>query len=141
MSQPCDKRLEIPATPKSELYWASWSVIAAFGTYFCMYAFRKPFTAASFDGPLVWGATFKTMLVTSQVMGYMLSKFIGIKVIAEMPPERRAIGILVLVFFAESALVLFGIVPRPWNAVCLFANGLPLGMVFGLVLGFLEGRS
>src|SRR5262249_9496706 len=42
---------------------------------------------------------------------------------------------------AEIALVFFGIIPYPWNAVCLFANGLALGMVFGLVLGFLEGRQ
>ncbi|MGE3818531.1 MAG: DUF5690 family protein, partial [Isosphaeraceae bacterium] len=30
--------------------------------------------------------------------------------------------------------------PAPWNAVWMFCNGVPLGMVFGLVLGFLEGR-
>ncbi len=41
--------------------------------------------------------------------------------------------------FAEFSLVLFGRVPRPWNVLCLFLNGLPLGMVFGLVLGLLEG--
>ena len=78
--------------------------------------------------------------MTSQVAGYMVSKFLGIKVIAEMPPQRRAISILWLVLFAELALLLFAVIPRPWNAVCLFLNGLPLGMVFGLVLGFLEGR-
>ena len=45
-----------------------------------------------------------------------------------------------MILTAEGTLVLFGLVPRPWNAVCLFLNGLPLGMVFGLVQGFLEGR-
>ena len=53
---------------------------------------------------------------------------------------RRAFGILLLIVWAELALLLFGLTPRPWNAVWLFANGLSLGMVFGLVLGFLEGR-
>ena len=38
------------------------------------------------------------------------------------------------------ALLLFAVTPRPWNFIWLFVNGLPLGMVFGLVLGFLEGR-
>ncbi|HEX4148409.1 MAG TPA: DUF5690 family protein [Pirellulales bacterium] len=140
MNRPNENRLAKPAAPRSDLYWAIWSVVAAFGTYFCMYAFRKPFSAASFEGPLYGGATLKTILVTAQVMGYMVSKFIGIKVIAAMPSQRRAVGILLLIVCAELALVLFGLVPRPWNAVCLFANGLPLGMVFGLVLGFLEGR-
>jgi hypothetical protein len=114
--------------------------VAAFGTYFCMYAFRKPFTAATYDDVVVWGFAFKVVLVTSQTLGYMISKFIGVKIISEMPPHRRAVSILGLIGIAEVALVLFGIVPQPWNAVCLFLNGLPLGMVFGLVLGFLEGR-
>lgn len=118
---------------------APWCMIAAFGTYACMYGFRKPFTAASYSGP-EWDAGFKEWLVTSQVLGYTLSKFIGIRVIAEMKPERRALLILLLVGLAQVALVLFGIVPPPYSIVCLFLNGLPLGMVFGLVIGFLEGR-
>ena len=40
----------------------------------------------------------------------------------------------------EVALLLFALVPAPYNFGCLFLNGLPLGMVFGLVLSFLEGR-
>jgi hypothetical protein len=30
--------------------FSAWCLVAAFGTYFCMYAFRKPFTAAT-TGP------------------------------------------------------------------------------------------
>lgn len=123
-----------------ETAWAIWAVAAAFGCYFCMYAFRKPFTAGAYEGSEVWGTGFKTILVVSQVMGYTLSKFIGIRVIAEMPPHRRAVTLMWLVGLSEVALVLFGLLPRPWNAIGLFLNGLPLGMVFGLVLGFLEGR-
>jgi hypothetical protein len=123
-----------------EFFWAGWAVAAAFGSYFCMYAFRKPFTAAAYADASLWGIGFKTILVTAQVLGYMVSKFIGIKIIAEMPPQRRAFSLLGFVLLAEVALLLFGLVPRPWNALCLFLNGLPLGMVFGLVLGFLEGR-
>lgn len=128
------------AMRRRDLFWGIWAVAAAFGCYFCMYAFRKPFTAASYGDTTLWGLGFKTVLVTAQVFGYMVSKFIGIRVIAEMPPQRRAISILMLILVAEAALVLFGVLPRPWNAVCLFLNGLPLGMVFGLVLGYLEGR-
>ncbi len=124
----------------SDVAFAFWTVLAAFGCYFCMYFFRKPFTAGRFHDAGVWGLSFKIVLVMAQVAGYMLSKFIGIKIIAEMPPHRRAMTMLWLIFAAEAALVLFGLIPRPWNAVCLFLNGLPLGMVYGLVQGFLEGR-
>lgn len=131
-----------PATPGRQPFWSlsAWCVVAAFGTYFCMYGYRKPFTAGLYADSTLWGIGTKTILVSAQVFGYMVSKFVGIRVIAEMRPERRAAGILLLVGAAQAALLLFGLVPPPWNAVALFLNGLPLGMVFGLVLGFLEGR-
>lgn len=124
-----------------DMFWAFFSVIAAFGTYFCMYGFRKPFTAAGYaDFPELWGVDYKTVAVSVQVLGYMLSKFIGIKVVSETPPQRRALLILILVAVSQLGLVLFGALPHPWNVFGLFVNGLVLGMVFGLVLGFLEGR-
>lgn len=127
---------------RNDVWWAIWAVVAAFGTYFCMYAFRKPFTAAGYEGILThWSVSFKSVLVSSQVTGYMLAKFIGIKVIAEMPPQRRAASIAVLILLAEASLVGFGLAPPLVGAGFLFLNGLSLGMVFGLVLGFLEGRQ
>ena len=117
-----------------------WCVVAAFGSYACMYGFRKPFTAGTYVDAAT-GVSFKVWLVTAQVMGYTVSKFIGIRVIAEMRPERRAGMLLGLIGVAEAALLLFAVTPAPYNAGWLFLNGLPLGMVFGLVLGFLEGRQ
>ncbi len=118
-----------------------WAVVAAFGTYFCMYAFRKPFAVSQYENLTAWEWQYKTVAVSTQVFGYMLSKFIGIKVLSEMPAHRRTLSIIVLILLAELALVLFGVVPAPYNLVCLLLNGLPLGMVFGLVLSFLEGRQ
>ncbi len=126
------------ASPAS---FSAYCIIAAFGTYFCMYAFRKPFTAATYEETVWLGIGFKTILVASQVAGYTLSKFIGIKVVSETPARYRAVSILALITIAELALFLFAITPAPWNFIWLFLNGLPLGMVFGLVLGFLEGRK
>ena len=120
--------------------WAIWSAIAAFGAYSCMYAYRKPFTAGTYTGGVVLGLDEKTVLVTAQVLGYMLSKVIGIRIVSEVTPARRATAILLLVAIAELALILFGLVPSPFHVICLFLNGLPLGMVYGMVLGFLEGR-
>ena len=116
-------------------FFTLWCVLAAFGAYACMYGFRKPFTAAGYGG-----ADAKAWLVTAQVLGYTLSKFIGIKVIAEMTATRRARVLLGIIAIAELSLLLFGLTPAPFNAVWMFLNGLVLGMVFGLVLGFVEGR-
>lgn len=124
----------------SELAPMLWAVSAAFGTYFCMYAFRKPFAVAEYTDVFAWGWQYKTIAVSTQVIGYMISKFIGIRVLSELPPHRRAISIVGLILLAELSLILFGVVPAPYNLCFLFLNGLPLGMIFGLVLGFLEGR-
>jgi hypothetical protein len=125
---------------RRELFLSAWSVTAAFGTYFCMYAFRKPFTAGTYDDLSLGGVGYKTILVTAQILGYTLSKFLGIKVVAEAEPRQRVALLLALIAAAEVALFLFGLTPAPFNCLWLFANGIPLGMVFGLVLGFLEGR-
>ena len=117
------------------------AALAAFCVYFCMYAFRKPFTAGTFDDQEVFGLGLKTVLVLSQLSGYMLSKFIGVKVVSEMPRNRRAVALLVLIGTAELALVGFAYLPLQAKVLMLFLNGLPLGMVFGIVLAYLEGRK
>lgn len=116
-------------------------ILAAFTTYCSMYAFRKPFTAGEFTDLSLWGVDYKILLIVSQVLGYMLSKFIGIKVVAEMTPERRIVSIVVLILSSWVALLLLGVVPYPYNFVAMFFNGLPLGMIWGIVFSFLEGRK
>ncbi|MEE2787268.1 MAG: DUF5690 family protein [Myxococcota bacterium] len=129
----------------SPVVFSSYAVLAAFSTYFCMYAFRKPFAAGTFEGTadldFLPEMDLKILYVVAQVIGYCLSKFIGIKVISELSPAKRAVAILVVIGIAEAALFLFAITPAPWAALCLLLNGLPLGMVWGLVFGFLEGRK
>jgi hypothetical protein len=117
-----------------------FGAVAAFCTYGCAYAFRRGITGMTFDGMMFWGVSYKIWLVTAQVLGYALSKGIGIKVIAEITPGQRALRILQLIGLAELALLGFALVPAPWNIPFLLLNGLPLGMVYGIVLGFLEGR-
>jgi len=125
----------------NQYLFSIYAVLAAFSTYACMYAFRKPFTAATFAGLSIVGIDLKTALITLQVVGYMLSKFIGIKFVSEMPPQKRAWSIIALIVIAEISLLLFAVVPLPYNIIFLFFNGLPLGMVWGLVFSFLEGRK
>ena len=112
----------------------------AFGAYFAMYGFRRPFAVASYANAAPVLVQYKIALVIAQVFGYALSKVAGIKLVSELPPQRRAAAILALIAGAEVCLILFALIPVPWNIGCLFANGLFLGMIWGLVFGFLEGR-
>ncbi|OIP83315.1 MAG: hypothetical protein AUK44_05785 [Porphyromonadaceae bacterium CG2_30_38_12] len=113
----------------------------AFFTYSCMYAFRKTFTVATFDNELLWGIDYKIWLISSQLIGYILSKFIGIKLVSEMKSQNRTYYILAVIGMAQLALFFFAITPRPWNIVWMFFNGLPLGLVWGVVFSYLEGRK
>jgi hypothetical protein len=116
--------------------------LAGFCAYFSMYAFRKPFTAATFDAVAGWhfALDYKIALVIAQAAGYAISKLIGVKVISEIAPALRGVAILGLIGTAWLALVAFALVPAPWNVAALFLNGLPLGMIWGLVFGYMEGR-
>ncbi len=118
-----------------------FAVSAALATYSCMYAFRKPFTAATYAGLEYGNIDLKIWLITAQLCGYALSKFIGIRVISEMKNESRAISIILFCLIAESALAGFALSDGSIRILFLFINGIPLGMVWGLVFSFLEGRS
>lgn len=120
---------------------ALYAAVCSFSVYFCMYAFRKPFTAAGFANMHFLNIDYKVWLVTAQVIGYMLSKFYGIRFISSMQKEKRAGTIVILILFSWVALLLFALTPAPWNIVFLLLNGFPLGMVWGLVFSYLEGRK
>lgn len=120
--------------------FALFAGVAAFAAYFCMYAFRKPWAAGTYAGEMFMGLSLKDALVISQIIGYALSKWLGVKFLSEIAPSRRVLALLVLIGWAEAALLVFAAVPPPFQVVAIFFNGLPLGAVWGLVFGFLEGR-
>ena len=124
------------------ILFTAFAGMAGFAAYFSMYAFRKPFSVALFSAVPGWhfALDYKIALVLAQVLGYAVSKMIGVKFIAEIAAGRRAAAILVLIFLSWLALILFALVPAPWNVLAMFLNGLPLGLIWGLVFGFMEGR-
>lgn len=117
-------------------------VISVFICYTGMYAVRKSFLAGQYTTlSFGYGMDAKTLLVISQVIGYMISKFIGIKFISEMPKAKRAKWLILFISFALLMLGLFAVVPGKWKILAIFLNGLPLGMVFGIVFSYIEGRK
>lgn len=117
-------------------------VVSVFLCYTGMYAVRKSFLAGQYTTLFLgYGIDAKTVLVISQVLGYMVSKFVGIKIISEMPKSKRSKWLISFISFALLMLALFAVVPGEWKIVALFFNGLPLGMVFGIVFSYIEGRK
>lgn len=125
--------------------FTAYCVLTAFFAYFCMYGFRKPFAVATLGGsvalPWVGVLDLKTLFILSQVLGYCASKFLGIKIVSEVRAAHRALAIIACIAVAELGLVLFALLPGPYKALGMLLNGLPLGMIWGLVFGFLEGRK
>jgi hypothetical protein len=115
--------------------------VAVFITYLCMYAFRKPFTAATYDGYCLFGLDYKVVLIIFQLIGYTISKSLGIKFVSELKPSNRLDVLILLMLIALISLFCFGITPYPYNSIFMFFNGLPLGMIWGVVFSFIEGRK
>ncbi|RZM23638.1 MAG: hypothetical protein EOO88_25510, partial [Pedobacter sp.] len=117
------------------------AAVSAFGAYTSMYAFRKSFSAGLYGEHEYLNVDYKVWLVIAQLLGYTFSKFYGIRFIAEVTSRKRAFYIFLLIATAWLALLGFALVPAPWNIAFLFINGFPLGMIWGLIFGYLEGRK
>jgi hypothetical protein len=126
----------------SSLRLTAFASLAGFATYFSMYAFRKPFAAASYSSVIGWhfALDFKIALVIAQVLGYATAKYLGIKVIGAMRPGYRAAAILGLIGASWLALLAFALVPAILKVPAMYLNGLSLGIIWGLVFSFMEGR-
>lgn len=124
----------------SDIIFILWAGGAALLSYSLVYALRKPFTAAEFDGLTVCGMDYKIAVTIVQILGYLVAKFVGIKVISELRRESRLGFILISVGLAEMALVFFAVLPLPWNVLAMFFNGLALGCMWGVIFSFIEGR-
>ena len=65
----------------SDLLFILWAGGAALLSYSFVYALRKPFTAATFDGIEAFGLDYKVLVTIIQIVGYLIAKFVGIKLI------------------------------------------------------------
>lgn len=107
----------------SDLLFILWAGGAALLSYSLVYALRKPFTAATFDGIEAFGLDYKVLVTIIQIVGYLIAKFVGIKLISELKRENRLKFILVCIAVAELSLVAFGALPAPYNMFAMFSMG------------------
>ena len=114
---------------------------AAFLCYLSMFAFRKPFAAASYSDDITWlGLELKTAFVLAQLFGYILSKFVGIWWLSARVESGRFGLLMRLMFVAYAALIAFYLLPTELKPLAMLVNGMPLGMIWGVVISYLEGR-
>ncbi|WP_231425855.1 MULTISPECIES: DUF5690 family protein [Pedobacter] len=124
----------------SQIKTGLYAAVVVFLAYTMIFGFRKSFTVATFEGITIAGYSYKTILVICQMLGYLMAKFYGIKYISELKRTGRGKIIIVLTAIAWLSWLFFAITPVPYNIVFLFINGFPLGMLWGVVFSYVEGR-
>lgn len=112
----------------------------AFFTYMSFYPFRRAYTAATYDNLALFTIDYKIWLITMQVLGFATSKGLGVKIVSELKPEKRTKSLLLFVCISWLCYLCFALIPAPYNLPFMFLASLPLGMVYGVILGILEGR-
>lgn len=125
---------------RNHLAVAAYIALLTFLTYTSVYAFRKPFTVSRFEGYQLMGLPLQTILIISQVIGYMLSKFAGIRVISALKRQRRWKAAAVLIGTSWFALLLFAVLPYVFGPLLFMVNGFCLGFMWGIVFSYAEGR-
>lgn len=135
------QRLSTHLQKASPFQMSLFAGIMGFLAYSSMYAFRKPFAAGTFEGEDFWGMDLKVWLILAQTLGYMASKFYGIKLISELQEKGRATLIIGLITISWAGLLGFAFLPAPFNILCFFINGFPLGLIWGIVFHYMEGRQ
>jgi Family of unknown function (DUF5690) len=118
-----------------------FAAFTAFFTYMCFYPFRRAYTAATYEDLAFFGVNFKILIITAQVLGFAVSKGLGIKYVSEMLPQNRSRNLLIMISLSLICYLFFALTPAPYNLFFIFMASLPLGMVYGTILGFLEGRK
>lgn len=126
---------------RKEINTAVYAAVLVFLTYATVYGFRKTYTAGTYEGQSVFGLGYKEVLVIIQALGYMSSKFFGIKFISELKRWGRWKVVLLLVSISWMAWLLFALVPSPYSVIFLFLNGFPLGLLWGVIFSYIEGRK
>jgi MFS family permease len=135
-----DSTQQVRAFTTREIIVAVLAAITSFAAYTSIFTFRKAFNVAPYGGHTLFGIDYKVALVITQVLGYMSSKFYGIRFISELKRIGRDKLIIALVGISWAAWLLFALLPPPYNFWCLFLNGFPLGMLWGVVFSYIEGR-
>lgn len=125
---------------KSSIFLVIYASFFIFLMYTCAYAFRKPFTVGLYEGETLFGFDAKIIYVLAEIIGYACSKFIGVRILPSMKPNQRMLYVIGLMSVSEIALLGFAVLPPTFKLIAICISGLPLGMIWGILFSYIEGR-
>ena len=115
--------------PISNFLFILWAGGTALLSYSLVYALRKPFTAATFDGMDFFGMDYKVATTIMQIFGYLISKFFAIKIVSELKRENR-------LKFMIFCIGLFRTAPHSFQCICIVLQRTGAGVYVGSYLQF-----
>lgn len=80
-------------------------------------------------------------MVIAQLIGYTLSKFFGIRWVGQLKHQNRRRQLIILLILASIPLWVMPILPIFSWPILMLLNGFPLGIVWGIVFSYIEGRD
>ena len=101
--------------PISNFLFILWAGGTALLSYSLVYALRKPFTAATFDGMDFFGMDYKVATTIMQIFGYLISKFFAIRIETGEPVEIHDI----LRGSCRTCIGLFRTAPHSFQCICI----------------------
>ena len=88
---------------------AIYASFVAWATYFCIYGYRKPWSAATWTSTSsLGGMDPKSWLTISQTIGYLLGKVLSIGFVTALAPEHRFRALVLLPLLSMIVWILMG---------------------------------
>lgn len=125
----------------SKILFTLYGGLSSFCLYVCVYVYRRSFQVVPLDEKWTEDIYLKDAVVFAQTAGLLIAKLYGIQYNAEAKRYNVTVHLLVAIAAAECSLIAYAVVENFWKPFAIFFNGLPLGVVWGLLVTFLEGRE
>lgn len=122
--------------PISNFLFILWAGGTALLSYSLVYALRKPFTAATFDGMDFFGMDYKVATTIMQIFGYLISKFFAIKIVSELKREEPVEIHDIFRGSCRTCIGLFRTAPHSFQCICIVLQRTGAGVYVGSYLQF-----
>jgi hypothetical protein len=107
--------------------------------YFCTYFITTSLFAGSYNKNTIFG-NMKDALTMSQLLGYVVGKFLGAVLLAKIKKENRLKIMLTIFVLSAVPLIIFGFLPPDGQVIAIFVGSIPFILSWGFVVFYVEGR-
>ena len=109
-------------------------------TDFATYGISTAIFSGEYNTQSVFGNT-KNALTIAQILGYLVGKFIGMRIFARIHKEHRIYYLMLIYVLATIPLIIFGVLPPVGQVIMFFLSSIPMVLFWGFLVFYIEGRN